>query len=126
MAVVIAIVFAVLLYRLAVAGAIYRVVSGVAGGPSVSDIVVSISGACIQLVFIIIMNKLYEYLATLLNSWGEWKMVGGRVHRRWTGGTRARAFPFILYPDFIIGVWFAMMVGGWVGGWKSGWMAVYL
>ncbi len=69
-AVVIAIVFAVLLYRLAVAGAIYRLVSGISGGPSVSDIVVSISGACIQLVFILIMNRVYEYLATVLNNWG--------------------------------------------------------
>ena len=71
MAVVIAIVFAVLLYRLAVAGAIYTLVSGTSGGPSVADITVSITGACLQLVAILIMNRIYEYLATRLNKWGE-------------------------------------------------------
>ena len=66
-----AVVFMVLLYRLAVAGAIYALVSGVEGGPSVGDIVVSITGASIQLVAIIFMNRVYEYLATWLNNWGE-------------------------------------------------------
>ena len=69
-AVVIAIVFSVLLYRLAVAGLVYRVVSGVSGGPSVGDIVVSITGALIQLVAILIMNRLYEWLAYNLTNWG--------------------------------------------------------
>ena len=67
----IAIVFSVLLYRLAVAGAIYRLVSGISGGPSIGDIIVSISGALIQLVAILIMNKLYEFLAYKLTNWGE-------------------------------------------------------
>ena len=72
MAVVIAIVFSVLLYRLAVAGAIYRVVSNISGGPSVGDIVVSITGASIQLVAILIMNRLYEFLAYKLSDWGKY------------------------------------------------------
>ena len=67
----IAVVFSVLLYRLAVAGAVYRIVSGISGGPSVGDIMVSITGACIQLVAIIIMNKVYEYLAYKLTNWGK-------------------------------------------------------
>ena len=70
-AVVIAIVFSVLLYRLAVAGAIYRLVSGISGGPSIGDIIVSISGALIQLVAILIMNRLYEFLAYKLTNWGK-------------------------------------------------------
>lgn len=67
--VVIAVVFSVLLYRLAVAGAIYRIVSGISGGPSIGDILVSITGAMLQLVAIIIMNKLYEFLAYKLTNW---------------------------------------------------------
>ena len=67
----IAIVFSVLLYRLAVAGAIYRLVSGISGGPSIGDIIVSISGALIQLVAILIMNRLYEFLAYKLTNWGK-------------------------------------------------------
>ena len=67
----IAIVFSVLLYRLAVAGLIYRVVSGFTGGPSIGDIIVSITGACIQLVAIIIMNRVYEWLAYKLTNWGQ-------------------------------------------------------
>jgi len=67
--IVFAVVFLVLLYRLGVAGLIYRLVSNIPGGPSVGDIVVSISGACIQLVAILILNRLYEYFAYKLTSW---------------------------------------------------------
>ena len=69
--VVIAVVFLVLLYRLAVAGLIYRLVSGIAGGPSVGDIIVSITGACIQLVAILILNIIYTKFANILTGWGE-------------------------------------------------------
>lgn len=62
---------AVLLYRLVVARAIYAAVASIQFGPSVADIAVSISGACIQLVCIIIMNKLYEFVAYKLTNWGE-------------------------------------------------------
>lgn len=72
MAIVIAIVFSVLLYRLAVAGAIYRIVSNISGGPSVGDIIVSITGASIQLIAILIMNRLYEFLAYKLSDWGKY------------------------------------------------------
>ena len=63
----IAVVFCVLLYRLGVAGVIYRL----PGGPSVGDIIVSITGAMIQLVAIIILNQVYERLALVLTNWGE-------------------------------------------------------
>ena len=69
--VVIAVVFLVLLYRLAVAGLIYRLVSGIAGGPSVGDIIVSITGACIQLVAILILNIIYTKFANVLTGWGK-------------------------------------------------------
>ena len=69
--VVIAVVFSVLLYRLAIAGLLYRAVSGIAGGPSIGDIAVSITGAMIQLVAIIVMNRLYEFLAYKLTNWGS-------------------------------------------------------
>lgn len=72
--------FAVLLYRLAVAGLIYELVSGLPLGPSVGDIIVAITGAGLQLVAIIIMNKIYEFLAYRLTNWGkacgmEWDWV---------------------------------------------------
>lgn len=72
---VIGIVISVLLYRLVVAGAIYAVVASFSYGPSVGDIAVSVSGACIQLVAIIIMNKIYEFLAYKLTLWGESKAL---------------------------------------------------
>ena len=49
----------------------YSIVSGITGGPSVGDIVVSITSALIQLVAILIMNKLYERFAYKLTNWGE-------------------------------------------------------
>jgi hypothetical protein len=71
----VAIVFAVLLYRLAVAGLIYQAVSNLPLGPSVGDIIVAITGAVLQLVAIIVMNKLYEFLAYKLTTWGmEWDL----------------------------------------------------
>ena len=68
---VIAIVFCVLLYRLAVAGAIYRAVAGTQGGPSIGDIIVSMTGAVIQLIAILILNRIYEGFATKLTDWGK-------------------------------------------------------
>ena len=53
----IAIVFAVLLYRLAVAGALYRAVQNVNGGPSAADFVVLLTGSVLQLLGILVMNK---------------------------------------------------------------------
>ena len=67
---VVAIVFGVLLYRLAIAGAIYVLVSDVDGGPSVGDLVVSMTAAIIQLITILILNKIYSYLAKWLTDWG--------------------------------------------------------
>ena len=55
--IVIGIVFAVLLYRLAVSGALYRAVQNLNGGPSAADFVVLLTGSLIQLVAILIMNK---------------------------------------------------------------------
>ncbi len=62
---------AVLIYRLVVAAAIYALVADIEFGPSVGDIAVSITGAMIQLVAIIIMNKVYEWLAYKLTTWGR-------------------------------------------------------
>lgn len=70
-AAVLGVVLGVLVYRLAVSTAIYRLIQNFPGGPSVADLTVSISGSLIQLVFIVIMNQVYEKLATLLTSWGE-------------------------------------------------------
>ena len=70
-AAVLGIVFAVLIYRLAVSTAIYRAIESLPGGPSAADLLVSITGSCIQLIFIIIMNQVYERLATWLTSWGK-------------------------------------------------------
>ena len=70
-AAVIGVVFAVLLYRLAVAAAIYRLIRSIPGGPSAADLIVSITGSIIQLIFIVIMNQVYEKLATILTGWGE-------------------------------------------------------
>ena len=70
-AAVIAIVFCVLLYRLAVSALIYRAIRSIPGGPSAADLIVSITGSCIQLIFIVIMNQVYERLATWLTSWGK-------------------------------------------------------
>ena len=61
MLIVIGIVFAVLLYRLAVSGALYRAVQNLNGGPSAADFVVLLTGSLIQLVTILIMNKVSEY-----------------------------------------------------------------
>ncbi len=69
--IVIAVTVAVLVYRLVVAAAIYVVVANISGGPTVADIIVSVSGACIQLVTIIIMNRVYEWLAYKLTTWGK-------------------------------------------------------
>ena len=55
--VVIAIVFAVLLYRLAVSGALYRAVQNINGGPSAADFLVLITGSVFQLIAILVMNK---------------------------------------------------------------------
>ena len=67
---VFAVVFAVLIYRLAVSASIYRIVQGLPGGPSAADLIVSVTGSMIQLIFIVIMNQIYERLATWLTGWG--------------------------------------------------------
>ena len=69
--VVIGIVIAVLVTKLVAAAAIYTIVANIQNGPSVGDIAVSVVGACIQLVAIIIMNKVYEWLAYKLTTWGK-------------------------------------------------------
>ena len=68
---VLGVVLGVIVYRLAVSTAIYRVVQTLPGGPSAADLTVSITGSLIQLVFIVVMNQVYERLATWLTSWGQ-------------------------------------------------------
>ena len=70
---VLGVVFAVLLYRLAISALIYRGVRTIPGGPSAADLIVSITGSCIQLVAIVVMNQVYERLATWLTSWGKYE-----------------------------------------------------
>ena len=57
MLIVIGVVFTVLLYRLAVAGALYRAVQNLNGGPSAADFVVLLTGSLLQLIAILVMNK---------------------------------------------------------------------
>ncbi len=71
MLVSLAVVFSVIVYRLATGGTIYSLVSNISGGPSIADIVVSITGAIIQLIIILILNKMYTYLALWLTDLGE-------------------------------------------------------
>ena len=59
MLIVIGIVFAVLLYRLGVSGALYRAVQNLNGGPSAADFVVLLTGSLIQLLGILVMNKVF-------------------------------------------------------------------
>ena len=61
MLIVIGIVFTVLLYRLAVAGALYRAVQNLNGGPSGADFVVLLTGSLLQLITILVMNKVRVY-----------------------------------------------------------------
>ena len=70
---VLGVVFAVLIYRLAVSSFFYQTISrlGLPGGPSVADLTVSITGAVIQLVAITVMNLVYERLALWLTKWGK-------------------------------------------------------
>ena len=65
------VVLGVLVYRLAVSTAIYRLIQNYPGGPSIADVTVSISGSVIQIMFIIIMNLIYKKLATWFTSWGK-------------------------------------------------------
>ena len=58
--IVIGIVFAVLLYRLAVSGALYRAVQNLNGGPSAADFVVLLTGSVLQLLGILVMNKVSD------------------------------------------------------------------
>ena len=56
---------------MAVSTLIYRLIKNFPGGPSIADLAVSISGACLQLVAITVMNVAYEYLAIWLTKWGK-------------------------------------------------------
>ena len=46
-----------LIYRLVVTGVLYRRVQNLRGGPSAIEIIVLITGSVIQLIAILIMNK---------------------------------------------------------------------
>ena len=68
---VIGVVFAVLIYRLAVSAYIYRLIRTLPGGPSAADLITSITGSVIQLIAIIVMNMVYERVAARLTKWGK-------------------------------------------------------
>ena len=68
---VIGVVFAVLIYRLAVSTYIYRLIRRLPGGPSAADLITSVTGSVIQLMAIIVMNQIYERVAAWLTKWGK-------------------------------------------------------
>lgn len=68
-------VFAVLIYRLAVSTLIYRLLNRLPAGPSIADLTVSITAAIIQLIFIQIFNFFYERIALWLTKWGKYGPV---------------------------------------------------
>lgn len=119
MAAVIAIVIAVLLYRLAVAGLIYQAVSGLPLGPSVGDIIVAITGAGLQLIAIIVMNKIYEFLAFKLTNWGmEWGLGHGMGLSAWSmewglGMEWGSVLGYSMGLD--VWVWKGSVLGAWNG-----------
>ena len=75
--VIFGIMFSVIIYRLAIGTLIYSRVSGTSLGPAVGSIIVSVTGAIIQLIAIVIMNKVYEKLAIILTEWGMFVCVLG-------------------------------------------------
>ena len=56
---------------MAVAATLYVYVSQIQGGPSVGDIIASITAAIIQLIFVMVLNIVYEFLAYKLTDWGR-------------------------------------------------------
>ena len=68
---VVGVVFAVLIYRLAVSTYIYRLIRTLPGGPSAADLITSVTGSIIQLMAIIVMNMVYERVASRLTKWGK-------------------------------------------------------
>ena len=68
---VLGVVFSLILYRIALAALLYITASQLKGGPSIADFSVSITGAIIQLTCVIILNKVYEFLAYRLTDWGN-------------------------------------------------------
>ena len=70
---VLGIVFAIIIYSSAVSAGMHRIMKNIPGGPGISDLVVSITGAIIQLIAIEVMNLVYERLAYWFTSWGETK-----------------------------------------------------
>ncbi|KAL5475674.1 hypothetical protein EMCRGX_G025519 [Ephydatia muelleri] len=66
---VIGVVFSLILYRVAVAGLLYVTVSQIPGGPSIGDLFVSITGAILQLICVLVLNRVYEFLAYKLTDW---------------------------------------------------------
>ncbi len=62
---------AVFIYRLAISGWLYHLHAGDENRPTIVDIVVSTTGAALQVFAIEVLNKVYEYLARSLNDWGK-------------------------------------------------------
>ena len=68
---ILGIVFSLILYRIALAALFYVTASQLKGGPGIADFSVAITGAIIQLTCVIILNKVYEFLAYKLTNWGN-------------------------------------------------------
>ena len=78
--VVIGVIAAVLIYRIAISGLLYHLLAGAESRPTIVDIIVSTTGAALQLIAIEVLNKVYGYLARLLNDWGKCR-VSKRIGR---------------------------------------------
>ena len=70
-AVVLGVLVAVIMYRVAVSAAVYRIVHHLSGGLTSANLIVSISASVIQVSSIFVLNWIYEILAKKLTRWGE-------------------------------------------------------
>lgn len=69
-AALIGIIFATLIYRIAVAISTYRVISRISGGLIAADYIVSFTALIIQVASIFILNMIYGHVADYLTAWG--------------------------------------------------------
>ena len=71
-AAVLGIVFAIIMYRLAVSTAVYRTVHEITGSPTGIGILVGLSVFLLRVSSIGIMNWIYEQVAKWLTNWGKY------------------------------------------------------
>ncbi|XP_011409598.1 PREDICTED: anoctamin-7-like [Amphimedon queenslandica] len=115
-AAVLGVVLGVLVYRLAVSTSFYRLTQKLPGGPSVADLTVSITGSLIQLIFIVIMNQVYERLAAWLTSW--------ELHRTTTEYEDSFTFKMYLFQfiNFYSSIFYIAFIKGKPTGYPGGYL----